>query len=162
MKTLIILRHGKAELHRYDLDDFDRDLTDRGRDNALAIGEFIAKKFGTPDLILTSSAKRAHETALLAAEGIGYQKDSVKADKDLYFAPPKWMLKTLSNLPNNINTCVLVGHNPGLTDLINDLGVRLDNLPTASALCFKFNINSWKLISSEIARFQWIKLASEL
>lgn len=162
MKTLIILRHGKAELHRFDLDDFDRDLTDRGVRNAFDMGKYIAEKFGVPDLIFTSAAKRAHRTALLAAEGMGYSQADVKADKDLYFAPPKWMLRALAEIPDAINSCVLVGHNPGLTDLINDLGVRLDNLPTASAACFEFNTDSWKDIAVDNVRFKWIQLAREL
>lgn len=162
MKALVILRHGKAELHRFDLDDFDRDLTDRGMRNAFDMGKYISDKIGLPDLVLTSSAKRAHRTALLAAEGMAYPQDKVKADEDLYFAPPKWILKVLSELPDNIKSCVLVGHNPGLTDLINDLGVRLDNLPTASAACFDFAVESWKDIAADNAEFRWIQLAREL
>lgn len=159
MKTLIILRHGKAELHRYDLDDYDRALTERGRCNALDMGKFILRKFGVPHLILTSVAKRAHQTALFVAEGIGYPQKVVQADKKLYFASPKWMIQTLSALPDTTESCILVGHNPGLTYLINDLGVRLDNLPTASAVCFQFDVCSWKDISADNARFQWIQLA---
>ena len=162
MKKLIILRHGKAELQRFDLDDFDRALIERGRKNAFDMGKFIAEKFGVPDLILSSAAKRAHQTALLAAEGIGYPQNSVKADEDLYFVTPKWMLKVLKELPDAIKSCILVGHNPGLTDLINDFGVLLDNLPTASAACFEFDVNSWADIATNKARFQWIQLAREL
>lgn len=162
MKTLIILRHGKAELYRYDLDDYDRKLTERGERNALDMGKFILHKFGVPHLILSSAAKRALQTAFLAAEGIGYPQKAVRADKNLYFVSPRWMLQTLSTLPDKIESCVLVGHNPGLTDLINDLGVRLDNLPTASSICFQFNVHSWKEISADNARFQWLQLAREL
>ena len=63
MKQLIIFRHGKAEQDTMAKDDYDRALTERGRRNASDMGAFILKKTGVPDLILTSSAKRAHETA---------------------------------------------------------------------------------------------------
>lgn len=162
MKTLIIFRHGKAELHRADLDDYDRCLTERGKKNAFEMGRYIAQKIGTPNLVLTSSAKRAHETAILAAEGMNYSFDAIRTDRELYFASPKWMMRSLSSIHCKIDSCVLVGHNPGLTDLVNDLGVRLDNLPTASAVCFQFDTDSWEDISSDNARFQWIKLAREL
>jgi phosphohistidine phosphatase len=55
-----------------------------------------------------------------------------------------------------------VGHNPGVTDLINELGVRLDSLPTASAVCFEFQLDGWMDIAPEKANFRWIKLAREL
>jgi len=162
MKQLIILRHGKAEQDTMAKDDYDRILTDRGRRNAAAMGEYILKKTGVPDLILTSSAKRAHETALYAAQHIGYPEEEIQNDQNLYFAPARWILNILSKLPEEVNSCLYVGHNPGVTDLVNDLGVRLDNLPTASAVCFEFNIDSWKEISAERANFMWLKTAKEL
>lgn len=161
MKTLIILRHGKAELRRPDLDDYDRALIERGRRNSLDIGRFICTKSGVPDLILTSSAKRAFETAQLAAEGIGYEQKAIRSDDELYFASVRWMLHVLSSVPDVVKSCVLVGHNPGLTDLINYFGLRLDNLPTASAVCFEFDSDSWKDISRANARFRWFQPADK-
>ncbi len=162
MKELIILRHGKADPDRFTKDDYDRELTDRGKRNSFDMGSFILNKNGVPDLILSSSAKRAHETALLAAKGIGYLAEEVVADRDLYFAPPRWIMNVISKLDDDINSCIFVGHNPGLTDLINSLGVNLDNLPTASAVCFQFKIASWADISTEEANFIWFKAAREL
>lgn len=160
MKTLIILRHGKAE-QLPGKNDFDRSLVERGRKNASQIGAFILQKQGAPDLILTSSAQRALETAIEVAETLHYETKSIQTDKELYFAPTMWILKTISSLSDEIARCLLVGHNPGLTDLINYLGVRLDNLPTASAVCFTFDVDKWSLISSKNASFQWFKPAKE-
>lgn len=162
MKQLIILRHGKAEQDTMAKDDYDRMLTDRGRMNAAAMGEFIHKRSGRPDLILASSARRAHETALLAAQAIAYPEEEIQTDQNLYFAPARWILNNVSKLSDQVNSCLYVGHNPGVTDLINDLGVRLDNLPTASAACFEFHVESWRDISVERANFMWLKLAKEL
>ncbi len=162
MKTLIILRHGKAEHDTMAKDDYDRLLTERGRKNARAMGDYIANRFGKPDLILASSAKRAHETAIQAAQGLIYAEEMIQTDQNLYFAPSAWILNNLSKLPNNVESCLYVGHNPGVTELINDLGVRLDNLPTASAVCFEFQLDAWVEITPEKANFRWIKLAREL
>mgnify|MGYP000862255913 CR=1 FL=1 len=162
MKQLIIFRHGKAEQNSMAKDDFDRMLTDRGRRNAYDMGVYIFKKIGIPDMILTSSAKRAYETAILAAQAIGYPESDVHTEQNLYFAPERWIINVISKLPDNVNSCVFVGHNPGLTDLINAFGVNLDNLPTASAACFEFNIESWKDISTNKANFKWLKIAKEL
>ncbi len=162
MKQLVILRHGKAEQDTMAKDDYDRVLTDRGNKNASDMGGFILKKWGVPDLILSSSARRAHDTAILAAQSLGYPQEEIRTDQNLYFAPSRWILNVISKLPDEVNRCLYVGHNPGVTELINDLGVRLDNLPTASAICFEFHIGSWAEISTERAAFHWLKLAKEL
>lgn len=162
MKQLIILRHGKAEQGTMTKEDFDRALTERGRINSSDIGKYILNKIGVPDLILTSSAKRAHETAICAAESIGYPVQEIEADQNLYFAPTRWIMNVLSKLPEDVNCCLFVGHNPGLTDLVNTLGVRLDNLPTASAVCFDFQIDRWRDIDNERANFKWIQLSRDL
>ncbi|MBK5195150.1 MAG: histidine phosphatase family protein [Proteiniphilum sp.] len=162
MKQLIILRHGKAEQDTMAKDDYDRILTERGHKNAAGMGEFILRRSGMPDLILASSARRAHETAILAAQSIGYPEEAIQTDQNLYFAPSGWIMNNLYKLSDQVSSCLYVGHNPGVTDLINDLGVRLNNLPTASAVCFEFHVDSWVDISLERANFMWLKLAKEL
>ncbi|NLO71211.1 MAG: hypothetical protein GX102_09830 [Porphyromonadaceae bacterium] len=162
MKTLIILRHGKAELHQFGMSDYDRGLMSRGVKNSVAMGKFIAKKWGIPQLVLSSSAKRAYETAVLAAEGLGINRNEIQVDDNLYLVSERRILRILSELPDEIESCLLVGHNPGLTDLINYFEVWLDNLPTASAACFTFKEKSWKKITDAKAKLEWIKLAREL
>ena len=108
-----MLRHGKAERDTMAMDDYDRALTDRGRKNASDMGAYIAKRLGVPDLILSSSAKRAHQTARLAAQSIGYPDEEIQADQNLYFAPARWILNVVSKLPHEVNSCLYVGHNPG-------------------------------------------------
>lgn len=162
MKQLVILRHGKAEQDTMDKDDYDRVLSDRGGRNASDMGEFILNQWGVPDLILSSSARRAHDTAILAAQSLGYPQEEIRTDQNLYFAPSRWIMNVISKLPDEVNRCLYVGHNPGVTDLINDLGVRLDNLSTSSAACFELNIDSWADISTEKVTFLWLKQAKEL
>lgn len=162
MKQMVILRHGKAEQDTMAKDDYDRLLTERGIKNASEMGRFILEKWKIPDLILSSSARRAHDTAILAAQSLGYPVEDIKTDQNLYFAPSRWIMNVISKLPDEVNSCLYVGHNPGVTELINDLGVRLDNLPTASAICFKFPIDSWVDISVGKAAFHWMKLAKDL
>ena len=162
MRKLIILRHGKSSWSNSDLNDFDRPLTERGEKNAVAMGEFIAQKNGTPDLVLSSSAKRACDTAALASSTMGYAQEKIETDSELYLANVGEILKSISRVSANINFCVLVGHNPGLTDLVNYFGLKLDNLPTASAVCLEFDSLTWQNISPKNAHFQWLQLAREL
>lgn len=162
MKQLIIMRHGKSSWDDKTLDDFDRPLNERGIKNAAQMGRFLLQKTGTPDLILCSAAKRTVETAQLAADNLNYPKEKIETDKKLYLVWIDQILKRISMVPNDINSCLLIGHNPGLTELVNYFGVRLDNLPTASAACFEFDVSDWKDVSSEKSRFKWLQMAREL
>ncbi len=162
MKTLIILRHGKAEPYDSRPDDFDRVLADRGRCNASAMGKYIFEMNGKPSLILSSPAKRTMETAALTSKETGYSHGGIMTDENLYLASARRILMVINKLPDDFDSCLLVGHNPGLTDLVNLLKVRLDNLPTGSSVCFTFETQSWSDISAQNARFQWIRLAREL
>ncbi len=162
MKRLVILRHGKSSWDNSFLDDFDRPLNERGKANSSDMGVFLLEKFGMPDIILTSTAKRAFDTANNAAKSMKYQTKEVISDSALYLASVNTILKSVGKLSDTATSCILVGHNPGLTDLVNFLGVRLDNLPTASAICFTFDTENWNEISPSNAKFEWIKLAREL
>ncbi|NLX66082.1 MAG: hypothetical protein GXZ19_04815 [Bacteroidales bacterium] len=161
MKQLVLLRHGKAEQGTMTKDDYDRLLTEYGKKNVSDMGDFILTKWGSPDLILSSSARRAYDTALLAAQRLGYPQEEIRTERDLYFAPSRWIVRRISQLGDEVNRCLYVGHNPSVTELINELGVRLDNLPTASAACFEFHVDSWAEISTGRATFLWLKLPKE-
>ena len=162
MKRLIILRHAKSSWDNEDVRDHDRTLNRRGEKSAVLIGEFLEAKQGKPDLIISSTALRAQETAKLVAEKMNYDKDKIVLNSELYLAWINDILRVVSTTSNNIETCMIVGHNPGLTNLINHFGVRMDNLPTASVVCFEFNTISWDKISADNAELKWYQLARDL
>ncbi len=155
------MRHGKSSWDNAYLDDYDRPLNERGKKNSLEMGHFLFQESGKPELILASAAKRTHETAMLAALSLDYPQDKIEFDRELYLADVNDILKNVAKIPGNINTCVLIGHNPGLTNLINYFGLKLDNLPTASVVCMEFDTLTWKEISPKNAHFQWLKLARD-
>ena len=160
MKKLIFMRHGKAEYADAETDDYDRSLTERSKRNAAETGNFILKQLtNAPDLIFSSEAKRALSTAMIAAEQLNYPTDKIRVEDGLYLASASRMLKYIKTISSETDTCLLVGHNPGLTDLINIFGVRLDNLPTASAVCFEFDMDNWQEITPDKAKFCWMELA---
>lgn len=161
MKTIILLRHGKAESYYAKSNDFDRELAEEGRRNAMEMGIYIRDEGFIPDLICSSGAARAFETAMLAAERMNYSKDKIIVNNNLYLCSASAIFYTFSKLSNEINSCMIVAHNPGLTELINELGVKMDNLPTASAISFSFNVDSWKNILDEEAKYLWVKLAEK-
>ena len=162
MKRLIILRHAKSSWDNADVSDYDRKLNKRGEKSADLMGEFLAAKQGNVDLILSSSAVRAFSTARIVAQMLNYNIEEIETTKKLYLAWVNDILKTIYSISNNADSCILVGHNPGLTDLVNHFGVRLDNLPTASVVCFEFEAQSWEDISRENADLKWFQMARDL
>ncbi|MHB9056459.1 MAG: SixA phosphatase family protein [Paludibacteraceae bacterium] len=162
MKTLIILRHGKADSYDAKPNDYDRALVDRGRRNAVEMGQFIMKKFGVPELILSSGARRAAETAILVGKELKYPVEKILLKEDLYLASVRKIYKVIIGIPDENLSCLLVGHNPGLTDLVNEMGIRLDNLPTCSAVCFSFDTDCWNEVSAKNAHLLWFQQSKEL
>lgn len=162
MKKLIILRHAKSSWENMGLSDFERPLNKTGVISAKNMGAFINAKEGSIDLILSSSAKRAYETAAIIAEAINYDIKNIDTEKKLYLAWVNEILKSIRKIHDSVNKCIIVGHNPGFTELINYFGVMLDNLPTSSAACFEFDTESWQNISANNADLVWFQLARDL
>ena len=142
MKTLLILRHAKSSWKEVGLPDRDRSLNKRGQRQAPEVGERVRKLGLTPDLILSSPAKRARDTAVVVAEKCGYDGD-VDLVSDFYPGVPSDYLRVLSNLPDAAQRVMLVGHNPGLGDLLAMLTLRVETLSTATLAQVELNIDHW-------------------
>lgn len=156
MLRLILLRHGKSDWDDPSLDDFHRPLAPRGLRDVPEMGRRLARRGQVPDLIISSSAVRAISTARALARELGYREDGIVEDAGLYHAPPGTMLAVIGRAPATASTLMVVGHNPGMTELANMLGdVRLDNMPTAGMLCVEFAAAGWRDIEPAAARFAW-------
>lgn len=162
MKTLIILRHGKTESYSPEKSDYERRLLPTGRDNVAEMGKYMASGRDVPDYIFSSSATRTRETAILAAKTLNFPEEKIDFREKLYLVSANTIVKILATTPDWVANCLLIGHNPGLTELVNLWGVRLDNLPTASAACFSFEGNKWSDCIKSKPTFEWIKLAKDL
>ena len=97
MKSLIVLRHGKAA-QPGGVADFNRSLTERGRQDAVQTGKVLAERDLVPDLIVTSTANRAHATAQFVAEGCNYSGELVLSD-DLYLPTQATIIETVREIP---------------------------------------------------------------
>lgn len=143
MKTLLILRHAKSSWDDASLDDRQRPLNARGRRDAPRMGDLLRDESLVPDVIITSTAVRAHATALAVAEAAGYAGDIV-VDPLLYHASPEDVLAVLKTVPNaNARIVMIVGHNPGLEDLIERLAGEWHDLPTAALVQLALPIDPW-------------------
>ena len=138
------------------MDDFDRPLNDRGERDAPRMGKRLKEKDITPDLLLSSPAKRALTTCEKIAAVLEYPLAKIKTDQDLYHADEEEILAIVKKL-NDKHDCVLIfGHNPGLTDFVNHLThVVIDNVPTCGVVACSLPINSWKDLAWEQAKIEF-------
>lgn len=150
MKKLFIVRHAKSSWDDPDLDDFDRPLNKRGKRNAPEIGKRLAMRGVFPDLIITSPAKRAAATARRIAEAIAYPNKKIIKDDSFYHGSIQDVIGVVQKLDDQINSLMIFGHNPGLTDLANYLsGADIYNIPTCGVVEIDFDFNSWKMLGSK-------------
>jgi phosphohistidine phosphatase len=136
MKRLLLLRHAKAVPAKEPLADIDRPLAERGERNARRIGERLHRQGLRPTLILASPATRALHTAQLVADAIGYPRKDIALERGLYLAEPAGIIEIIAAQNAAIETLLVVGHNPGLADLVHRLlpAFDIDDLPTGAVV----------------------------
>lgn len=153
MKKLYILRHAKSSWDNPILADFDRPLNERGIKTADFMGNFLLKQDFQPELILTSPATRAQETANIVKKSAKFRAE-IKLEENIYEASPQTLVKVVSELNENVQTVLLVGHNPGLEGLIKFLTNEIQSMPTAGLAIVELNIDKWKEIDSNCGTLQ--------
>jgi len=145
-KNLLLVRHGKSDWSHTNLTDFDRPLNKRGKENAPEMAERLIQRGVPLSLIVSSPAKRAKSTAKVFAKAFGF--DSIRLDERIYEANSKTLLSVINGFDDSAETIAVFGHNPGFTDLVNELSdAGLYNIPTAGMVLIKFEFDSWKMIS---------------
>lgn len=147
MKTLYILRHAKSDWGTGEK-DFDRPLNERGRKAAKAMGAELRKRKIEPDLVLSSPATRAKQTLERVQGGYG-DKFSVTEERRIYMANADELLDVIRQAPDHAKRLMIVGHNPGLHELVVELcGERaeIDGFPTGALAEIEFKAKSWREI----------------
>jgi len=146
MKSLLLMRHGKSSWKDDSLSDYERPLKKRGIKDTKRIAKELAKHDLIPDIILSSSAERARETVEVMAETLGYQKRILFSD-ELYMGEPQDFINILSNLSNEYNTVMIVGHNPGMEAYLQIIDGEIEALPTAGLGHLVLVLDDWKDIT---------------
>lgn len=117
MRELLILRHGKSDWDNA-LDDYRRPLKKRGKKAAERIGIWLVKNNLVPDTVISSPAERAKATAEKVCKAMGFAKKDIGFTKSIYLANISDLLAVLADCPPSSKRLMLVGHNPGLEDLL--------------------------------------------
>ena len=161
MRRLLLLRHAKAE--PWDSrDDFDRELTERGQNDARHIGDLLVASDMLPDLIVYSSARRTRQTAEAVASRLPRAVESLE-ENALYEATRYLVLEVLRDLPDDARTILVVGHNTGVGDTANylagdgpkDQRQRMaSKYPTSGLAVLEFELDSWANIEPHRARLR--------
>src|ERR1041385_8347311 len=146
MKTLLILRHAKAT-HHLPVGDFDRPLTERGECDAGEVGRWLKKHDLVPDLVVSSSAVRARATAATAVEECGYE-GQIELKAELYLAEPEVLVEAVRRLPAHAGRVLIVGHNPGLEQLVYRLTGESHSLGTASLAWVEVVVYRWSAVGN--------------
>jgi phosphohistidine phosphatase len=146
MKTLTLLRHAKSSWDDSGLADHDRPLSNRGERDAPVMAQRLADFGIRPSLILSSPATRAWATAKIVAREINYPVEFLQRELKLYLANVSTLIDVISRQESNFNNLMLVGHNPGLTDLALHLvpGVT-DNIPTCGLVSVFIHAENWDI-----------------
>lgn len=130
------------------MSDHDRPLNKRGKREAPQMGKLLKDKELLPDVILSSTARRARDTAQIAAEKCGYEGE-IRYIPDLYRADVEDFLGILQGLEDRFDTAMLVGHNPDLEMLLSALTGEEESLSTAALAQVELPIHSWKELDPE-------------
>ena len=149
MKSVLILRHAKSSWKDPDLPDHDRPLNKRGKRDAPLMGRLLKKEHLVPDVIISSTAIRARSTAEAVAKASGY-KGEIILNKSLYAAGPEAYLAVMHDLSDEYVRVLIIGHNPGLEELVEMLTGEIHLMPTCSLAHVKLRIGKWSDVDNKI------------
>jgi phosphohistidine phosphatase len=144
MKVLYLVRHAKSDWGKPGQKDEERILLEKGIKRTAMIVDYLRQKEVMPDVIVSSPAARASLTANLIAAGLGYPEKKVDHEQLIYSGDSDDILDHIYETPAKVNSMMIVGHNPTLTNLANRfLDEMLEWLPTSAVVCIHFDTEKW-------------------
>jgi|LZCG01.1.fsa_nt_gb phosphohistidine phosphatase len=149
MKKLYIVRHAKSSWEHPELPDEQRPLIEKGLRRTKRINDYFIEHGIVVDLIISSPAVRAFETAKIVGKALKHKEKEIKIDSLLYAADANRLFNLFYDLPAGVDSLMIVGHNPTLTNFANHFIVpKIDSLPTSGVVCIEFKVDKWEEISS--------------
>jgi len=148
MKNLILIRHAKSSWE-VPMQDKDRGLTSQGVTDAHNVSIHVKKIIPKTFIMMSSSARRTIDTALIFAQNFSYPVESIIYNDDLYTFDEKKLEKAIKSLSDMFETVVLFCHNGAVTKIVNTFGdQKIENLPTAGFVNITFNTDEWEKINN--------------
>ena len=165
MKTIYFVRHAKSAWQELDLSDHKRGLLPKGEKKTKKIAVWMKNNNAVPDLIITSSATRAKATAKIIAKNLNIPKEKIIVKDELYHGGMEEILAALYGLPNKLNSVMIVGHNPTMTDIVNYYlsdDDQLINFPTSAVASINFFTDKWENLSLAKHKVKFVMFPSKL
>jgi phosphohistidine phosphatase len=143
-KKFVIIRHAKAAFPGIGEADFDRNLANSGKKDALAMGQYLLSLQLKPEAVYHSAAKRTTQTAQHLIKYCEQAPQLIAVDK-LYNAPESVIEDIIASADDKFNTIYIVAHNPGLSNFVWEYSAKqiFQDLPTCAIAAFELNSNSW-------------------
>ena len=157
MKRLIFVRHGKAEDESSGISDFERSLTLKGKIISRVMARRLSEKVDSIGVILTSSAFRALETAMIFAGEFGIDADKILLSNDIYYNMSLENLPAvLSVISEDADVVTLFGHNPSFTQIANSLSREgCDIIQKSGVICISFKIPTWSDVGRNNGKIEY-------
>jgi phosphohistidine phosphatase len=147
MKSLYFIRHAKSSWDFTELSDEKRPLIEKGIKRTKRIGNYLIANNIHADVIISSHACRALDTAKIIAKKIGYPENKIIIDSKIYGSGIDRLFTIIFGISNEFDTAFLFGHNPTFTNIANYfLDEKIENLPTSGLFCIQFDTNEWNTI----------------
>lgn len=143
MKTLWLVRHAEALEAVADQSDKERPLSHAGIEQAVNLGKFLDETRARVDLMLVSSAVRTQSTAEILLKTAGHLHASSLVIDDLYLASDAMIWNIVTSADDAIDSLMVIGHNPGLLDLVRRFMPSVQRLHTCDLVTIRFAIESW-------------------
>jgi phosphohistidine phosphatase len=146
MKKLLLIRHAKAT-HESGYVDFDRPLKQSGMQDSVLMATLLKGQLQIPEIIITSPALRTKTTAEIFANH--FKLPAPDEDKRIYEASESTWVKVINSLPDEYDFIGIVGHNPGISQILYYLTSQLKEMPTCAVAVITFENDTWESISEE-------------
>ena len=147
MRLLTILRHGDASYEDPNINDWNRPLSTYGKIEIQEIAQYIKKNLPKPSKIISSNANRTISTAKILLNNNHWDQEILEEKEEMYLASLDTLLAIILEQPDSLGHIVIIGHNPGLSDLCNHLAGQSIYLPTCGCFSVKFSGDNWGLQS---------------
>jgi phosphohistidine phosphatase len=147
VRKIFLLRHGEAMMPDYGMKDIERPLTSKGANQIRDLGKHLLKTNFKPDLVYCSSAERTQQTLAHLSESMN-QEWETEIKREIYEAPVSSLFQVIRDSDNSIQTILLVGHNPGITYLVEYLsGDGIVGMIPGEMVHLDFAMGAWSEIS---------------
>ena len=144
-KILYIIRHAKSDWQS-GVKDFDRGLNNRGERESKELGQYFASNNITPELIICSAANRTVLTSLNIAKELTYPFSKIQNEESIYEAHYEKYFPVIWGINNELNTVVIIGHNPGVSHLVYALTGEYLDFKTSCVAQINFEVDEWEKV----------------